>query len=571
MKWFKNLKLAQKLISSFSIVSILMGISGFVGIYNINIINSNVITMHDYNLKSIKLLSTMKQTFSDVDKDLLKLVFQGNDIRENDNIKKEINELINLNSENIDTYEKTLIFKSEEEIFSDLKDNFKLYSDSCNLTIKFIDENDYDALTDYSPKMNAVRENLYLNMDKLIQNSNKQADESYEINNSTYRSSLYITISIVILGFIIVIVLGLSISRMISRQVNKVLFFAEDLGNGDLTKSIEVDSKDEIGNLSKALNDAKDNIKNLIVQIINSSSDISAASEELSATTEEISSQMEGVNESTEQISKRTQDLSATTEEVTASTEEISATTNMLAKNASDATISVTEIKKRATDIKDRALKNIEQSNLIYDVNRAHILKAIENSKVVGEVKMMADSIGNIADQTNLLALNAAIEAASAGEQGKGFAVVADEVRKLAEKSSEAVFNIQKMVAQVEIAVENLSKSGQDVLEFMGSNVKPNYEFLMNTGTQYEKDAEFMNDLIDEFASSSKQMNEAVVQVSSGIQNVSEVAQESVIASEEILRSVNEITFSISDIAESSQCQAELSQKLNDMIHKFKI
>src|SRR5471030_2923877 len=222
---------------------------------------------------------------------------------------------------------------------------------------------------------------------------------------------------------------------------------------------------------------------------------------------------MEIVNESTEQISRRIQDLSANTEEVTASAEEISATTNMLAKNASDASISVSDIKKRAIDIKDKALENIKKSNLIYHENCSNILKDIEDSKVVGEVKMMADSIGNIASQTNLLALNAAIEAARAGEQVKGFAVVADEVRNLAKQSSEAVVNIQNMVSQVQIAFGSLSKSAQDVLEFMSNNVKPSYEFLMNTGVQYEKDAEFMNDIIEEFALSSKQMDEVVTQV----------------------------------------------------------
>jgi methyl-accepting chemotaxis protein len=198
-------------------------------------------------------------------------------------------------------------------------------------------------------------------------------------------------------------------------------------------------------------------------------------------------------------------------------------------------------------------------------------LSAIEDSKVVEQVKMMADSIGSIAEQTNLLALNAAIEAARAGEQGRGFAVVAEEVRKLAEQSSEAVTNIQNMVSQVQNAVSKLSKSGQDVLDFMANNVKPTYELLMNTGVQYGNDAEFMNSTVEEFSTSAKQMDEVVMQVSGAIQNVSAVAEESAASTEEILVSINEITLAINEVAKSSQSQAELAQKLTDMVNKFKV
>lgn len=99
------------------------------------------------------------------------------------------------------------------------------------------------------------------------------------------------------------------------------------------------------------------------------------------------------------------------------------------------------------------------------------------------------------------------------------------------------------MVSQVEASVESLSKSGQDVLEFMADNVKPNYELLMNTGIQYEKDSEFISNIIDKSASNT----------------------------EEILNSITEVTFALSDVTKSAQSQAELSQKLNEMIQRFKI
>ncbi len=571
MNWFKNLKIAQKLISAFIIVAILIGIVGFIGIHNMNIINSNAVTMHDYNLESVKDLTTIKQNFTDIRVDLLKLTYQQNQNQQNDILKKEINKLVNDNNTLIEGYEKSLLSKSEQTNFLQLKENIKLYNDISNTVIKFVDENNSEDANNTLNKINEPREKIYTNIDSLIENNVNQANDSYNSNNLTYKISSYSLISIIVLSFIIAIILGSAISIMLSKQIRKILLFAEALGNNDLTKSIEINSNDELGNLSKALNNSKETIQNLIIEIMDSASDISATSEELSATTEESSSQMEVVNESTEQISKGVQDLSATTEEVTASIEEISATTNILAKNANDATESVSEIKKRAIDIKDKALKNIETSNLIYDENRSNILKAIEDSKVVEEVKIMANSIGDIAEQTNLLALNAAIEAARAGEAGKGFSVVADEVRQLAEQSSEAVINIQNMVSQVQIAVGSLSKSGEDILNFMSNNVRPNYELLMNTGVQYEKDAEFINNLIEEFALSSKQIDEVIIQVSGAIQNVSAVAQESATGSEEILGSVNQITCAINDVAKSSQSQAELSQKLNEMVQKFKV
>jgi methyl-accepting chemotaxis protein len=361
------------------------------------------------------------------------------------------------------------------------------------------------------------------------------------------------------------------VSTLISGNIKKILKFAENIGQGDLSQEVHIYSKDEIGGLAVALNNASENIKILVKEIMNGTTDMSATSEELSAVTEEVSSKVEIVSERTEEISKGVQDLSATTEEINASAEEIGATTNALAERASDAKVSVTQIKERALEIKQKAAKNIEEGNKIYIENQNNIVNAIEQVKVVENVKIMAESIGSIAKETNLLALNAAIEAARAGEQGKGFSVVAEEVRKLAEQSAEAVCNIQNTVSKVQIAVNNLSKSGQDVLKYMEDNIKPSYELLMNTGVQYEKDAEFVNNIVVEIAEATNQMNEVVEQVGKAIQTVTETAEKSATGSEEILNSITEVDISINEVAKSAQEQAELAEKLSGMVQKFKI
>lgn len=127
------------------------------------------------------------------------------------------------------------------------------------------------------------------------------------------------------------------------------------------------------------------------------------------------------------------------------------------------------------------------------------------------------------------------------------------------------------MVFQVQGAFNSLSKSGQDVLEFMAEDVKPSYEMLMDTGIKYEKDAEFMHNLIEKFSASSKQIDEVVIQVRDSIENIFKIAKTSEINTQEISRNVNEITKAIGGVAKSSVSQSELSNELNKIVRKFKI
>ncbi|WP_238900598.1 MULTISPECIES: methyl-accepting chemotaxis protein [unclassified Clostridium] len=570
MRWFNNLKIKYKLQLSFFIISIFIAVVGVIGILSVSKINSNSNALYEKDFQVLKNLQDFNSNTLHSRLEILNLLNSKDSSKVSQTISN-IDGYRDENNEILKIYEQSDINEDENKIYKEIKSDLTDYRNSSDKIISLASDGKYDEAMSFSKESANIREKLTNNIDKLVKITEQKASDKSSSNNNVNNKSFYIMVTTIILGFITAVLLGVIIATIISNNLKKVLLYAQHLEEGDLTQEIEISSKDEIGSMARALNKANENIRRLIGVIIDGSNDISSSGEELSATTHDVSSKMNDINESIEQISKGAQDLSAITEEVSASAEEIGATTNELANRANDAAVSVGEIKNRSLEIKRKASENIEQGNIIYEEKKENIIKAIEDGKVVNEVKLMANAIGDIASQTNLLALNAAIEAARAGENGKGFAVVADEVRKLAEQSSEAVSSIQGMVLQVQAAFENLSQSVEDILNYIAQNVKPSYELLMNTGIQYEKDAEFVNEMTEEFASSSNQINEVIEQINQAMQTVSATAEESGAGSEEVLNSINEITLAVSDIAKSSQSQAELSQKLNDIVLKFKI
>ena len=393
-----------------------------------------------------------------------------------------------------------------------------------------------------------------------------EAEVNSQINSLRIKVGIIILISISIAIIFIVL-----FANYIGKNIKKVNNFAMTIASGDLTENLELESTDELGEMSKYLNKMRKTIHSIIELIMENSININESSQNLSAAVEELETKAVTINEAVAKITGRIQESGAVTEEISASIEEVDSSINVLSIKAMEGSNNATKAKERAIKAQENS-KNVKKiAEKLYIQKNNNMKKVIEESIVIDSISVMADTISSIANQTNLLALNAAIEAARAGEQGKGFSVVADEVRKLAEESSKSVLEIQNTIKSVKEVFNNSIETGNDILKFIDIDIRKNYDEYEYTGNQYDNDSTFASKMSEEIAAMSEEITATVGQVTEAIQNMAESSQESSERVMTIKESMDETTKAIEQVAQTAQNQGELAEKLTEMIQKFKI
>ncbi|WP_027185409.1 methyl-accepting chemotaxis protein [Desulfovibrio inopinatus] len=294
---------------------------------------------------------------------------------------------------------------------------------------------------------------------------------------------------VLIVGLAVAIVLGIIIGIFLTRSITKPIIqgvnFAKAMSKGDFTNRLEIDQKDEVGELARALNEMIARLRDVVGEVQTASDNVATGSEELSASAQGLS---QGATEQ-----------AASVEEISSSMEEMTANIRQSADNAT-----------QTESIAIQAARDAEEGG-----------KAV--MATVDAMKQIAEKISiieEIARQTNLLALNAAIEAARAGEHGKGFAVVAAEVRKLAERSGSAAGEISELSSS---SVEIAEKAG-DMLGKIVPDIKRTAE------------------LVQEIAAASKEQDAGAGQINKAIQQLDQVVQQNASSSEEMASTSEELS-----------------------------
>ncbi len=358
--------------------------------------------------------------------------------------------------------------------------------------------------------------------------------------------------------------------RSITKPLTRIVASAEKISEGDLTETIEINSKDELGVLSQSFNHMAQSLRSLIHGIKDSVEHVASSSEELTASADQTSRATEHITTAIEQFSNGTESQSG---KIETTTEQINEMNDGLAELAQAAVV-ITETSADSTELSNKGetlvQKTAGQMNTIdHSVKEAElVVKGLEiKSKDIANILRV---INGIADQTNLLALNAAIEAARAGEYGRGFSVVAEEVRKLAVQSADSAKEIESLISDI---VKEIHTS-LNVLQSVNKEVETG--LVMTDETQQSfKDISHMT---KEIASTLQNMNATVEELSAGAQEISAasnditaISKESSDGIQDIAASAEEQLASMEEISSSAQMLERMSEELRDLTKRFKV
>jgi len=414
------------------------------------------------------------------------------------------------------------------------------------------------------------------------------------------RDMMFIAIIFAVILLVIAAIITMFVANSIVKPIIYVTNTLKDIseGEGDLTKRINNNSKDEVGALSNYFNLTMEKIKNLIVIIRNEASNLSDIGNDLSGNMTETAAAVNEITANIRSIKSRVINQSASVTETNATMEQVIANINKLnthvehqSGNVSRASSAIEEMVANVNSVTDTLIKNaanVQSLKEASEVGRgglhdvaSDIQEIARESEGLLEINSVME---NIASQTNLLSMNAAIEAAHAGEAGKGFAVVADEIRKLAESSSDQSKTIGNVLKKIKSSIDKITRSTGNVLdkfEAIDSSVNTVAEQEENIrnamreqgegSKQVLQSAASLSEITQQVKSGSEEMLEGSKEVMHESHNLEKISVEITNGMNEMASGADQVNIAVNHVNEISARNREGIETLLKEVSRFKV
>ena len=495
MKWFYDLRIATKLITSFLLVLVLTALTGGFAIIQLGMVNETATEMRDNWLPSVRVASGIRFFVANYRIKELRHLMADSPTEQTQYEQEAVDARKEVDTR-IARYEKELISSpAEQALFDTFKNDWNNY---LNTSKNLLAESRLGAKeqTNAILKGDSKRdfEQVASDLVKIIDFNDAGATAANQRGNEIYANARLSIIAAVLVALLVGIALALFISRIISNPLRRAVDVASQLAEGNLAVKIEGGSRDETGQVLTAMQAMVGKLSQIIGEVRNAADGLASASEEVSATAQSIS--------------QTTSQQAASVEETSASIEQMSASINQNTENAKITDGMASKAAKEAGDGGDSVQQTVQAMK-----------------KIAQRISIIDD----IAYQTNLLALNAAIEAARAGEHGKGFTVVAAEVRKLAERSQVAALEIGELSTS---SVEMAERAGRLLGEMLPSINKT-------------------SDLVQEITAASEEQAAGVSQINSAMNQLNQVTQQNASSSEELASTAEEMSTQAEQLQQS--------------------
>ena len=370
--------------------------------------------------------------------------------------------------------------------------------------------------------------------------------------------------------FFVAMIIVFVFSKSISKNIRSLLESMEKIKNGDITATIEVKSRDEIGVMAKNYNETIRTIAGFFKTIRTASGELISSSENLAATSEETTASATEISRTVDEIAKGATDQALDAEKGVMIAKELSEKFIQLNENTQSMLNTASEVM-NSNENGYKAVEGLITKTALTDEANEKIEKVIAELNIkTRDIGGILDTISAISVQTNLLALNASIEAARAGEHGRGFAVVAEEIRKLAEESSGAADKVRDIVVNIQgdskrtvesmAEVKQISSEQRVAVDEVKDSFKSISESIDDISTKIEK----MNDFISV-------LNTDKDRIVDSIENISAVSEETAAGSEEVTATVAQQTMAIEEVSKAAEKLNHIAQKLNEELKQFVI